>query len=263
MKIVRVLYNSGPRYGTLLDDGQVAVFAGDPFNGLGEPIDRITTADFMAPVQGRCVIGIGLNYRDHAHETGAKIPEHPVVFFKNPGSVVASGGSIKLPVNLKSTKVDFEAELAVVIGKKAVNVSRANAMDYVLGFTCANDVSARDWQKEWGGSQWSRGKSFDSFCPLGPWIVTPDEIGDPQNLRVQTKINGELMQDGNTSDMIFSVSELIEFLTGDTTLLPGTVILTGTPAGVGAARTPPRFLVAGDKVEVEIGGIGVLSNLVA
>jgi 2-keto-4-pentenoate hydratase/2-oxohepta-3-ene-1,7-dioic acid hydratase in catechol pathway len=150
--------------------------------------------------------------------------------------------------------------LAVIIGKRAKNVSKADALDYVLGYTCANDVSARDWQREWGGSQWCRGKSFDTFCPLGPWIVTADEIPNPNALQIKTIINGEMLQDWNTNDMIFDVPTLIEFLSGSTTLLPGTVILTGTPHGVGMAREPKRWLVPGDNVTIEIEGVGKLTN---
>lgn len=159
-----------------------------------------------------------------------------------------------------SDKVDYEVELAVVIGQRAKNVARAQALSYVAGYTVANDVSARDWQLERGGGQWSRGKSFDTFCPLGPALVTPDEIPDPQNLQVKTVLNGQTMQDWNTRDMIFDVATLIEFLSHETTLWPGTVILTGTPQGVGMARTPPVFLRVGDTVLCEIEGIGALSN---
>ena len=159
-------------------------------------------------------------------------------------------------------EVDYEAELAVVIGKTARNVSEEDALEYVFGYTCANDVSARRWQKHGGGGQWVKGKSFDSFCPLGPVLVTADEIPDPQTLKVESILNGKVMQDGHTSDMIFPVARLIQLLSQDTTLLPGTLILTGTPAGVGFARKPPVFLADGDRIEVRISGIGVLSNSV-
>jgi 2-keto-4-pentenoate hydratase/2-oxohepta-3-ene-1,7-dioic acid hydratase in catechol pathway len=161
---------------------------------------------------------------------------------------------------LKSQEVDYECELAVVIGKACKNVSKANALDYVLGYTCANDVSARDWQLKFGGGQWCRGKTFDTFAPLGPCLVLKDEIPDPNKLRIQTVLNGSVMQDWNTDDMIFDVPALIEFLSGDTTLLPGTVILTGTPHGIGAARKPPIFLKDGDVVTIEIEKIGSLTN---
>jgi 2-keto-4-pentenoate hydratase/2-oxohepta-3-ene-1,7-dioic acid hydratase in catechol pathway len=165
-----------------------------------------------------------------------------------------------IPRQLVSTKVDFEGELAVVIGKTCRNATRENALSHVLGYTAANDVSARDWQKEWGGSQWCRGKSFDTFAPMGPWIVTSDEITDPNTLRITTRVNGEILQDSNTADMIFDVPSLIEFLSGDTTLEAGTIILTGTPEGVGMGRTPQRWLQPDDKVEVEIERIGALEN---
>jgi 2-keto-4-pentenoate hydratase/2-oxohepta-3-ene-1,7-dioic acid hydratase in catechol pathway len=164
---------------------------------------------------------------------------------------------------LRSEKVDYECELAVVIGKTCKNVSRTKALEYVLGYTCGNDVSARDWQLERSGGQWCRGKSFDTFAPLGPCLATPDELPCPLALRIRTEVNGETLQDWNTSDMIFDVPALIEFLSGSTTLLPGTVILTGTPHGVGMARTPPRWLRPGDVVSVEIEGIGRLTNPVA
>jgi 2-keto-4-pentenoate hydratase/2-oxohepta-3-ene-1,7-dioic acid hydratase in catechol pathway len=183
-----------------------------------------------------------------------------VLFFKNPASVQHPGAPIVLPRWLRSSKVDYECELAVVIGRAARNVPREHALDYVLGYTCANDVSARDWQKEGGGGQWCRGKSFDTFCPLGPCLVTRDELANPNALRISTRIGDEVLQDSNTADMIFDVPTLIEFLSGSTTLLPGTVIITGTPQGVGMARNPPRWLKGGDDVTVEIEGIGQLTN---
>jgi 2-keto-4-pentenoate hydratase/2-oxohepta-3-ene-1,7-dioic acid hydratase in catechol pathway len=183
-----------------------------------------------------------------------------VLFFKNPSALQHPDEPIILPRWLTSTKVDYECELAVVIGKRAKNVPRERALEYVFGYTCANDVSARDWQKEGGGTQWCRGKSFDTFAPLGPRLVTTEDLPNPQALRIRTIVNGETLQDCSTGDMIFDVATLIEFLSGSTTLLPGTVILTGTPQGVGVARNPPRFLHAGDKVTIDIEGIGALTN---
>jgi 2-keto-4-pentenoate hydratase/2-oxohepta-3-ene-1,7-dioic acid hydratase in catechol pathway len=203
---------------------------------------------------------IGLNYRRHAEETKAKMPQFPIVFMKSPASVIQDGEPIILPRHLRSDEVDYECELAVIIGQRCKNVSKADALRYVLGYTCANDVSARDWQKQWGGSQWCRGKTFDTFCPLGPRLVPASEIPNPNNLKIRTTVSGEVLQDCNTSDMIFDVPTLIEFLSGSTTLLPGTVILTGTPHGVGMARTPPRWLKPGDTVSIEIEKIGVLTN---
>ena len=165
-----------------------------------------------------------------------------------------------MPRRLRSEKVDYECELAVVIGRTAKNVPRENATDFILGYTCANDVSARDWQKDGGGGQWCRGKSFDTFTPLGPVLVTPGELPKPNALRIATRVNGETLQDWNTDDMIFDIPTIIEFLSASTTLLPGTVILTGTPHGVGMARTPPRWLKPGDIAEIEIESIGTLRN---
>ncbi len=228
--------------------------------GLHPSSETATGERLLAPLIPAAILCIGLNYRQHATETNAPFPEFPVVFLKNPASVQNPGGAIVRPRWLASSKVDYECELAVVIGKAAKNVPRTRALDHVLGYTCANDVSARDWQKEGGGSQWCRGKSFDTFCPLGPCLVTADEISDPQSLRISTRVGGEVLQDASTSDMIFDIATLIEFLSGSTTLLPGTVILTGTPSGVGMARTPPRYLEAGEEVTIEIERIGALTN---
>ena len=243
-------------------DGTATALGGGIFSLMERTNEVVVVKRICAPVEPRALICIGLNYREHAMETGAPIPEVPVVFFKNPGAVQDPRGAIVLPRWLRSNRVDYEAELAVVIGRVCKNVRREEAMEYVLGFTCANDVSARDWQKEGGGGQWSRGKSFDTFCPLGPVVVTPDELGELGGLRISTRVNGELLQESHLGDMIFDVPTLIEFLSGSTTLLPGTVILTGTPAGVGMARKPPRWLEVGDEVKVEIEKIGTLTNSV-
>jgi len=234
--------------------------AGDPFGSLTVTDEVVTPGKLLSPVQPVAIFCIGLNYRQHAEESNAPIPQQPVLFMKSPGAVQNPGDDIVLPRHLQSDEVDYECELAVVIGRSCKNVSKANALDYVLGYTCANDVSARDWQIKRGGGQWCRGKTFDTFAPLGPCLVLKDEIPDPNTLRIQTILNGVTMQDSNTSDMIFDVPTLIEFLSGSTTLLPGTVILTGTPQGVGAARKPPVFLRAGDTVTIEIEKIGALSN---
>jgi 2-keto-4-pentenoate hydratase/2-oxohepta-3-ene-1,7-dioic acid hydratase in catechol pathway len=233
---------------------------GDLFGDFTVTTDPADVARLLAPVVPHAIIGIGLNYRRHAEETNAKIPEHPVVFLKTPSAVQDPGAPIQLPRHLASEQVDYECELAIVIGKRCRNVSRENALDCVLGYTCANDVSARDWQIARGGSQWSRGKFFDTFCPLGPALVTADEIPDPNALKIATILNGERVQDWTTSDMIFDVPTLIAFLSGSTTLMPGTVILTGTPHGVGMASKPPRWLRAGDRVTIEIERIGSLTN---
>ncbi|MFQ3587606.1 MAG: fumarylacetoacetate hydrolase family protein [Fimbriimonadaceae bacterium] len=262
MRIVRYRLGAHIHYGQTSGDGSGSVerLSGDLFSGLRPTGDVDFPDAILAPIEPPMVIGIGLNYRKHAEETNARIPEHPVVFFKALNAVCGPEQPIRLPRRLVSGKVDYEAELAVVIGRTCRDADRDSALSFVLGYTAANDVSARDWQKEWGGSQWSRAKSFDTFCPLGPVLVTADEFGDPNDKRVRATLNGEVVQDWTTADMIFDVPTLIEFLSADTTLPAGTVVLTGTPHGVGMARTPPRFLKPGDRIEVEIEGVGVLGN---
>lgn len=260
MKIVRYIAPSGEvAYAEQLEGNRYARLNGDPFTSLTRTGESVTPGKLLAPIEPRSILCIGLNYRQHAAETNAPIPSLPVLFMKSLNALQHPGEPIVLPRWLRSNKVDYECELAVVIGRDCRNVTRAKALEYVLGYTCANDVSARDWQKE-GGSQWCRGKSFDTFAPLGPCLVTPDEITDPGKLRIRTVVNDEVLQDCSTGDMIFDVPTLIEFLSGSTTLLAGTVILTGTPHGVGMARKPPRFLQPGDRVKVEIEGIGTLEN---
>ncbi|MEM9025458.1 MAG: fumarylacetoacetate hydrolase family protein [Verrucomicrobiota bacterium] len=214
----------------------------------------------LSPIDPRAIYGVGLNYRAHAEETGKSVPKIPLIFMKAPSAVQNPGKPILVPRGLRSDKVDYEGELAVVIGRAAKNVNKSEALSYVLGYTVANDVSARDWQFEWGNGQFCRGKTFDTFCPLGPCLVTTDEIKDPSDLRLKTCLNGETVQETSTRDMIFDIPSIISFLSGSTTLVPGTVILTGTPSGVGAGKEPPRYLKPGDEVEIEIEGIGSLSN---
>ncbi len=241
-------------------DGSALKLSGDIYDGPQLTREKAEVARLLAPISPTSIICIGLNYRRHAEETGAKFPEYPVVFFKGINTLQHPGEPIQIPTHLRSDEVDYECELAVVIGRACKNVSRAQALDYVLGYTCCNDVSARDWQIKRGGGQWSRGKTFDTFSPLGPCLVTRDEIPNPNALKLRTVLNGQVMQDWNTNDMIFDVPALIEFLSGSTTLLPGTVILTGTPHGVGMAQKPPRWLKPGDSVSIEIEKIGTLTN---
>ena len=238
-------------------------YGADPFEGLQLGDTEVEVARWLAPLEPAAIYGVGLNYRAHAAETGAALPENPVLFMKPVTAVTDPGDTILLPAACEhGPEVDYEAELAVVIGTKARNVQVEHALEHVFGYTCANDVSARRWQKHAGGGQWIRGKSFDTFCPLGPVLVSADEIPDPQALPIQSVLNGRKMQSSNTADMIFPVAELVAFISRDTTLLPGTVILTGTPEGVGFARRPPVYLAAGDTIEVTIDGIGTLSNRV-
>ncbi len=261
MKIIRYSDSSGQiHHAAQQADGSALVIEGCIFGSPKVTDRKADVAKLLAPVDPRAILCIGLNYKFHAEESGMAIPQNPVLFMKSPGAVQNPGDPILLPSVLKSDSVDYECELAVVIGKAARNVKKADALNYVLGYTCANDVSARDWQKNGGGGQWCRGKTFDTFCPLGPVLVTRDEIPNPNALGIKTVLNGQAVQDWNTNDMIFDVPTLIEFLSADTTLLPGTVIITGTPQGVGMARTPPLWMKAGDSVTVEIEGIGSLTN---
>ena len=218
---------------------------------------RRQDAYWFAPVPrpGK-LICIGLNYRDHAKEANMPLPEKPVLFSKFSSAVIAPGEPVVLPPT--SQKVDYEAELAVVIGRRAKNVKADRAYDYVLGYTCFNDVTARDFQ--FNDGQWQRGKSCDTFAPLGQSIVTTDVITDPHKLSIRLTLNGEIMQESNTDQMIFGVPQLIEFISESITLEPGDVIATGTPAGVGFARNPPVFLKPGDEMEVTIEGVGGLNN---
>lgn len=261
MKIIRYKDQAGVvGHATLKADGTAVKLLGSLFDSPKIGNETADVAKLLAPVSPSAIVCIGLNYRRHAQEAKAKIPEYPVVFFKGINTLQNPGDSILLPRHLRSDEVDYECELAVVIGKPCKNVSRGKALDYVLGYTCCNDVSARDWQLRRGGGQWSRGKSFDTFSPLGPCLATPELIPDPGSLKIRTMLNGQVVQDWNTNDMIFDVPTLIEFLSGSTTLPAGTVILTGTPHGVGMARTPPRWLQSGDTVSIEIEKIGTLTN---
>jgi 2-keto-4-pentenoate hydratase/2-oxohepta-3-ene-1,7-dioic acid hydratase in catechol pathway len=213
----------------------------------------------MAPIPNPSkIVAIGLNYRDHAREQGSPIPERPIIFAKFPTSVIGPGDTITWDPAL-TQQVDYEAELAVIIGAAARNVDEEDALSFVAGYACGNDVSARDLQ--FGDHQWVRGKSLDTFCPLGPALVTPDEVGDPQGLTVRAVLNGEVMQDSSTSEMIFGVRELVAFASRAFTLLPGDVIMTGTPHGVGVFRKPPVFLKDGDQIAIEIERIGRLGNV--
>ena len=215
----------------------------------------------------RQIIGIGRNYAEHAHEQGVDLPERPMVFTKNIASVCLDGDEILVPAIARDEKfggnqTDFEAELAVVIGRDCRDASEDGAMGFVLGYACGNDVSARWWQKQGSSGQFCRGKGFDTFCPLGPGVIARDAIADVQDLAVRCRVNGETMQDGHTSQMIFPIAKLISDLSSGTTLVAGTVIMTGTPSGVGMAREPRVWLQDGDVVEVEIEGVGTLKNTV-
>ncbi len=202
------------------------------------------------------IVCVGMNYRDHAEEAGMDVPERPILFAKWSNSLIGPGQTIALPA--QSRQIDYEAELGVVIGKQARNIPAAQALEVVAGYVCVNDVSARDLQFEDG--QWSRSKSFDTFCPIGPRLAPASEIPDPQRLAIRCFVNGELLQDSSTEHMVFGVAELIAYISETMTLEPGDLIATGTPAGVGFTRKPPIFLQPGDEVTVEIEGVGSLTN---
>lgn len=262
MKIIRYSNPQGTiHYGSEQPDGSSFRIDGNIYGDFEVSAERAVITKLLAPIAPAQILCIGLNYGRHADETGAKRPERPILFVKGINALQHPGDPIEIPTHLPSNEVDYECELAVVIGRACKNVARAQALDYVLGYTCANDVSARDHQIKLGGGQWCRGKFFDTFAPLGPRLVTRDEIPNPNALKIATILNGERVQDWTTSDMIFDIPTLIEYLSGSTTLVPGTVILTGTPHGVGMAAKPtPRWLRPGDSVSIEIEKIGTLTN---
>lgn len=220
------------------------------------PFD-LADVDIKAPLIPRKIICIGKNYAEHAAETGSSVPEKPLIFAKYPTCVIGINDTVTWSEEI-TQQVDWEGELVVVIGKPARNVSEENAMEHVFGYTIGNDISARDIQ--FSESQWVRAKAQDTFLPLGPYIVTRDEIPDPQNLTIKTVVNGEMKQNGHTKDMVFGVAYLVSYCSQTFTLEPGDLILTGTPAGVGKGMNPPEFLGDGDTVKVTIDGIGSLVN---
>ncbi|MGD2172148.1 MAG: fumarylacetoacetate hydrolase family protein [Gammaproteobacteria bacterium] len=242
-----------------LNAGEAAMqTAASVVTDAGETIDPGSVRLLSPVTEPSKVVAIGLNYMDHIRESGLPVPQLATMFCKYPSSVIGDGEAIRWSTRL-TRQVDFEAELAVVIGKNARNVIEADAYDYIAGYMNCNDVSARDLQFR-EGDQWLRGKCLDTFCPLGPWLVTRDEIGDPHKLAIRCRVNNEIMQDSNTAEMIYRIPYLIEYLSEAFTLLPGDIIATGTPHGVGAFREPPVWLQSGDLVTVEIEGLGTLSN---
>jgi len=262
MPIIRFLDATGAiRVGFELEGGRAEIADGDPAAGYSGTGGIAEVARLLAPAVPPNIFGVGLNYRRHAAETGQEIPERPIVFMKPTSAVLDPGEPIRIPACCeRGDEVDWEAELAVIIGRPGRDIPEERALEHVLGFTCANDVSARRWQKHAGGGQMIRGKGFDTFCPLGPRLLTPAEIGDPGNLAVRSLVNGAIKQSSTTADMVHGVGALIAYLSRDVTLLPGTAILTGTPEGVGVARRPPEFLRPGDEVVVEIERVGRLVN---
>ena len=283
MRWVTVLTEHGPRACGLWQGEYVDVNAADPeapasVRGLlergsaaqqraWEALERGTkrynpaTASLLAPVPDpRKIICLGLNYRDHAAESGMDIPTEPILFSKYPSALIGDQGAIVLPA--VSDQVDYEAELVIVVGRTGRHIPRGQAMEYVAGYTVGHDVSARDWQLNKPGKQWMVGKTFDTFAPVGPELVTRDEVPDPHALGIRLRLNGQTMQDSSTSQLIFRIDETIAYLSKIFTLEPGDLIFTGTPPGVGMARKPPVWLKPGDVVEVEIDRLGTLRNTV-
>jgi len=265
MKIYRCLGEDdnvyyGHRHGD--DPETLHVREGSLFGSLLPVNKTVKIKKLLPPLAPVNIFALGLSYRKHADETGIEVIAEPLVFLKATNSVIGPGDPILLPA-AGPDKVDYEGELAIVIGKRGKNISPEAAMEYVLGYTGANDVSARDWQFERQQGQWTRGKSFDTFCPLGPCLVTKEEIPCPNRLAIRTVLNGRVVQDASTAALIYEIPTIVSNLSKSLTLLPGTVILTGTPEGVGFTRVPPLFLQDGDHIAVTIEGIGTLSNPVA
>ena len=256
MRIARFSIGTTVSFG-VIDGDTIAAIEAAPWHSMDRTGEASPLSDvrLLAPVQPPDVFAIGLNYKSHADEFEAEYPPAPIVFLKATSSVIGPGDEIVLPA-MAPDEVDYEAELVLVIGRNCRNVSPRDALDYVLGCTIGNDVSARDCQLR-EDTQWARGKSFDTFCPLGPWIET--DI-DPGNASVGSTLNGEVMQDANTNMLIFPCAELVSYISRIATLRPGTVIMTGTPSGVGFKRQPPVFLRPGDTIDITVGGIGTLRN---
>lgn len=274
MRICRFQDGQGSRLGRVLDDDDVVAIDGsattvddlvrDPsYRAILQRTDEtgrelVASPRLLAPLlRPSKIVAVGRNYREHAAEEGVDVPAIPLLFAKFPSAIIGPGDEIRWPAQLTDS-VDYEAELAVVIGKTARDVPVETALEHVFGYTCLNDVSARDLQ--FGDGQWVRAKSIDTFCPIGPVVVTSDEIPDPQALGIRCRVNGELLQEASTNQMYFTVAEIISYCSRSFTLEPGDLIATGTPSGVGVFRKPPLYLGDGDVVTVEIDGIGSLSN---
>jgi 2-keto-4-pentenoate hydratase/2-oxohepta-3-ene-1,7-dioic acid hydratase in catechol pathway len=257
MRVVRYARDGGVRAG-LIEGDRLTEAGTDLLHPVpdGRSSLDLTEVSLLAPVVPGKIVAVGLNYADHARESDQEPPGAPVLFAKFPTSVVGPGEPATIPGI--TTQLDYEAELGVVIGRGARGIPAVEALGHVFGYTCVNDLSARDLQAADG--QWVRGKSLDGSCPVGPWVITSEEIPDPQALRIRCVVNGEVVQDSSTAEMIFGVAELVSFISQGITLEPGDLILTGTPAGVGFVRRPPRYLQDGDVVSVEIEGIGTLTN---
>jgi 5-carboxymethyl-2-hydroxymuconate isomerase len=267
MKLVTFSYKGRPRLGQIIDSQVYAMAWPDTMEAVvqrgitpsrGNEHFALDTVKLEAPLTPSKIVAIGRNYAEHAKEADHDIPASPLIFAKFPSAIIGTGEAITWRADV-AEQVDWEAELAVIIGKRAKNVPEDEALSHVFGYTIANDVSARDLQLK-KDAQWTRGKSLDTFCPLGPIVVTRDDIPDPQALKISTTVNGETMQDGSTADMIFPVKALIAYVSQFITLEPGDLILTGTPSGTGMGMKPPKYLKDGDVVTCTVEGIGELSN---
>jgi len=255
------LSHIAPSVLSLIQGGATALSTVSSYLSSSPPTLSKEEITIGAPITGMDkVLCIGMNYRDHCEEQGAPVPSEPLVFNKFPSCVCGPSANIPLPACTQ--QLDWEVELTIVIGKLTMNVSKEEAMDSVLGYTVAHDVSARDWQLKRNGGQWLAGKAMDNFCPIGPALVTKDEIEDPHNLNLSCLVNGVVKQDSNTRQLVFGVGEVVAWVSQFTTLLPGDIILTGTPPGVGVFMKPPQFLQKGDVVECKVEGIGCIVNTV-
>ena len=262
MKIIRFINERGKLYHGVVETEEADkafIIEGDIFETIRVTDKTEHIASILSPIDPPNIFALGFNYGSHAEESDVVYPERPIIFMKANTSVIGNGETIVLP-KAGPQEVDYEAELAVVIGKAAKNIKPDEVDKYILGYTCGNDVSARDWQFHMQNNQWTRGKSFDTFCPLGPWLVTADEVKNPNQLKIKSILNGKVMQDSSTSKMIFDIAAVISDLSESMTLIPGTVIMTGTPDGVGFTREPPVFLKEGDIITVEVEKIGRLTN---
>jgi 2-keto-4-pentenoate hydratase/2-oxohepta-3-ene-1,7-dioic acid hydratase in catechol pathway len=263
MRVIRFLSGNHIHLGKQIDDQTALRIEGTLFESMKVTDERLPIDRLLAPLVPADILCIGLNYKDHATESSMRVPANPMLFIKAGNTLNHPGAPIPIP--RRSSMIDYEGELVVVIGKDAKDVSKADALNYVFGYTIANDVTARDWQleAELGGGQFARGKSFDGFLPLGPALVTRDEIPNPNALTIRTILNGQVMQNDTTASMLVDVPALIESLSSTMTLRAGAIICTGTPSGVGFARKPPVWMKAGDQISIEIERIGTLQNHVA
>jgi 2-keto-4-pentenoate hydratase/2-oxohepta-3-ene-1,7-dioic acid hydratase in catechol pathway len=256
-QVVRLKNAGFPDLVSVLQGGADALRKVEAYTDTAPGAVPLASVKLCAPIPDPPkILCMGLNYRDHAKEAGLELPKYPVIFAKYSNTVIGPGDNIVLPKN--SRKPDYEAEFGFVIGKRARHIRAEDWHDYVFGYMNCNDVSARDYQMS--VSQWTMGKNFDTFAPMGPYLVSADEIGDPHNLNISLTLNGETMQSSNTRELIFKIPETVAFLSSVMTLEPGDVVLTGTPAGVGFSRTPPRWLLPGDEVVVRVEGLGELRN---